>query len=71
MALTLDQLQKQRDQLVAEIGSESHVTLADGSSASYKPQADIEEALMRIDREIAALQSPQSRQFTIQTNRGL
>lgn len=71
MALTLEQLQEERDALLEQMGKGYNRIQFQDRALDYRPQAELEEALKRIDREIAALQSPQSRQFTIQTNRGI
>ena len=70
MALTLAQLQAQRAEIVEHMGKPSQVQFGD-KSVTYRPQAELDAALQRIDGEIAAMQSPQSRQFTVQTSRGL
>ena len=70
MALTLEQLQAQREDVLTSMRAESRIECSD-RGVTYKPQAELEAALQRIDAEIAAMQSPQSRQFTIQTSRGL
>jgi hypothetical protein len=66
---TLADLQTQRGNIIAEMGMPD-VQFAE-RSVKRRPQAELEEALKRLDREIAAVQSPQSRQFTIQTSRGI
>jgi hypothetical protein len=70
MALTLEQLQAQRDKTIQEMSLESRVDFSD-RGITRRSQEELEAALRRIDTEIAALQSPQSRQFTIQTSRGI
>lgn len=70
MALTLEQLQAERDKILDAMGHPINVQFSD-RSITYRAQADLEAALKRVDAEIAKLQSPQSRQFTIQTNRGI
>jgi len=70
MALTLEQLQAQRDKILGEMGNASNLQFGD-RSVTYRPQAELEAALRRVSAEIAKLQSPQSRQFTIQTSRGI
>jgi 5-enolpyruvylshikimate-3-phosphate synthase len=69
MALTLAQLQAQRDEILSEMGGAQAVTFGD-KSVTRRPQQDLDAALARVDAEIASL-SPQSRQFKIQTSRGL
>lgn len=71
MALTLEQLQAQRDKILGEMGHASRVETPDGGAITCRPQAELDAALQRIDAEIATLQAPQSRQFTIKTGRGL
>ena len=72
MALTLDQLQKQRDDVIADMGKGESRVEFEGRGLTYRTQAESEAALQRIDAEIAKLQSPsQSRQFTVKTSRGL
>lgn len=70
MALTLEQLQAERDKIVDAMGHPINVQFSD-RSVTQRSQADLEAALKRVDAEIAKLQSPQARQFTIQTSRGL
>jgi hypothetical protein len=70
MAITLEQLQAQRDKILDEMGNPSHVQF-ESQSVTYRPQDELEAALRRVDAEIAKLQSPQSRQFTIQSLRGI
>ncbi len=70
MALTLDQLRAQRDKIVSAMQGLSQVQFGD-KSVTYRTQADLDAALQKIDAEIARLQSPQSRQFTVQTKRGI
>jgi hypothetical protein len=65
MALTLAQLQTKRDEIVQSLGL-AGVTFGERSIQYARQQ----EALAAIDAEIAK-QSPQSRQFVIQTSRGL
>ena len=70
MPRTVEELQAQRDQILAGMSEISHVQ-GPTAAVSFKSQADMELLLKRLDAEIAALQGTQSRQFTIQTNRGL
>lgn len=70
MALTLDQLQQQRDAIVTEMGLASQVQF-EGRGITRRPQAELESALRKIDGEIAKLQSSQTTVFTIQTSRGI
>lgn len=69
MALTLDQLQAQRDAIVAEMG-QPNVQFAE-RALTRRPQSELDAALRKIDAEIAKLQSPQNTVFTIQTSRGI
>ena len=64
--MTLEELQTKRDEILASIGH-ARVTFGE-RSLEYSRQ---QEALALIDAEIARLQSPQVRLFTIQTKRGL
>lgn len=70
MALTLAELQAQRDDIVEEMGKPISVHY-DNRGVTRRPQAELEAALARIDSEISRLQNSQARQFTIQTSRGL
>ncbi len=70
MALTVEQLQAQRDEIVAQMSAPQQVAFK-GRSETLRPQAELEAALRRVDAEIARLQAPQDRQFTVQTKRGL
>jgi len=70
MALTLEQLQAQRDELIADMSKPSRIEFSD-RGVTNRPQGELDAALQRIDAEIAKLQSPQSRQFVIQTSRGI
>lgn len=65
--MTLEQLQAKRDEILKAIGI-ARVIFAD---RSVEYTADKEKELAVIDAEIARLQSPQARQFTVQTSRGL
>jgi 5-enolpyruvylshikimate-3-phosphate synthase len=69
MAVTLDQLQAQRDAIIGEMG-QPNVQFAE-RALTRRPQAELEAALRKIDAEIARLQSSQSTVFTIQTSRGI
>ncbi|MCX6619990.1 MAG: hypothetical protein NTY38_02700 [Acidobacteria bacterium] len=70
MALTVGQLQTQRDAILDEMGKASHVEYGE-RRITRRPQDELDAALMRIDSEIAALQSLRARLFTIQTSRGI
>jgi hypothetical protein len=67
--IVLATLLTQRDAILAEMGQPD--VQFGTQSVKRRPQAELDEALKRIDREIAQMQSPQSRQFTIQTSRGI
>jgi hypothetical protein len=69
--MTLDELQARRDSILEQMGRENRIAIGDGREVEYPTQPELEAALQRVDAEIAKLQSPQSRQFTIQTSRGL
>jgi hypothetical protein len=70
MAVTIDQLQAARDKLVDEMGKGYSRVEFEGRGLTYRPQAELEAALRQVDAEIARLQNPAARQFTVQTNRG-
>jgi len=67
--MTLAELQARREKILADMGAPD-IQFAE-RSIRRRPQAELDVALQRVDAEIAKLQSPQSRQFTIQTNRGI
>lgn len=69
MALTLDQLQAQREAIVAEMGQPD--VQFEGRAIKRRAQPELDAALRKIDAEIAKLQSSQSTVFTIQTSRGI
>jgi hypothetical protein len=69
MALTLEQLQAQRDSILSEMG-QPDVQFAD-RSVKRRPQSELKDALARVDAELAKLQGSQSTVFTITSNRGL
>ncbi len=71
--MTLEQLQAQRQALLAKLAQPKEVSLPDGSRVAYGESSDVRGALDLIDAEIARLQAPpgQSRVFTVTTNRGL
>jgi hypothetical protein len=69
MALTLEQLQAQREQIISEMG-QPDVAFAD-RSIKRRPQSELKDALARVDAELAKLQGSQSTVFTITSNRGL
>ncbi|MGE5597629.1 MAG: hypothetical protein ACM3S1_16520 [Hyphomicrobiales bacterium] len=64
--MTLEELQARRDEIVRTIGT---IRVGHGDkSVEFSRQQD---ALAAIDAEIARLQSPQPKKFTIQTSRGI
>ena len=65
--MTLDQLQAKRDAIVQSLG----MARVQFENRSIEYVQDKQRELALIDAEIARLQSPQSRQFTIKTSRGL
>ncbi len=64
--MTLEQLQAKREEILQSLGI-ARVQFGERSMEYARQQ----EALTVVDREIAKLESPQPRQFTIQTSRGL
>lgn len=71
MALTISELQVQREQVVRDLTAMRRVRYAD-REVEYRETGDLERALDRIDREIAAAQSSGGgRVFVLQTGRGL
>ena len=69
MAVTLDQLQAQRDAIIGEMG-QPNVQFGE-RALTRRPQAELDAALRKIDAEIAKLQSPQNTMFTIHSSRGI
>ena len=67
--MTLAQLQAKRETLLKSLGMAS--IEHDGNAIRYNSDENKLASLRAIDAEIAALQNPQSRQFTIQTKRGI
>lgn len=68
---TLAELQAQREAVLKQMSQAQSVSI-EGRSVTNRGQADLEAALKRIDREIAALSSPSSsRVFTVQSDRGI
>jgi hypothetical protein len=67
--MTLEELQAQREAILAEMGQPD--VQFEQRGVKRRPQAELDAALARVDAEIARLQSPQDRLFTIQTKRGL
>ncbi|MGE5647028.1 MAG: hypothetical protein ACM336_14675 [Acidobacteriota bacterium] len=67
--MTLAELQAKREEILAEMGAPDVQFEARG--VKRRPQPELEAALAKIDAEIAKLQSPLDRLFTIQTKRGL
>lgn len=68
--MTIEELQASREAILKQMAAPSSVTRGD-MSVQHRQQSDLEAALRRVDAEIAALQSPQPRNFVIQANRGL
>lgn len=64
--MTLEQLQAKREEILQSLGI-ARIQFGERSIEYARQQ----EALAVVDREIAKLESPQPRQFTIQTSRGL
>jgi hypothetical protein len=67
--MTLAELQAQRERILAEMGAPDLQFAERG--VKRRPQPELDAALARLDLEIATAQSPQSRQFVIQTSRGI
>jgi len=67
--MTLEELQAQREAILAEMGQPD--VQFEQRGVTRRPQPELDAALARVDAEIAKLQSPQDRLFTIQTKRGL
>jgi hypothetical protein len=67
--MTLEELQAQREAILAEMGQPD--VQFEQRGVKRRPQPELDAALARVDAEIAKLQSPQDRLFTIQTKRGL
>lgn len=67
--MTVAELQTQREKILAEMG-QPDVQFAE-RGVKRRPQPELDAALAKIDAEIAKLQSPASRQFVVQTSRGL
>jgi 5-enolpyruvylshikimate-3-phosphate synthase len=68
--MTIEELQAKRSKILTDMGGFLELIHGD-KTIRNRPQTDLEAALQRVDAEIAALQSPQPRNFVIQTNRGL
>ncbi len=68
--MTIDQLQAKRETILATMGGPRSVAYQD-RSMTQPEQKELQAALQQIDAEIARVQSPASRLFTIQTSRGL
>jgi hypothetical protein len=60
--MTIAALQAQRDSILEQMRAESRVEFTD-RAVTYRPQAEMDGAIQRIDAEIAKLQSSQNRQF--------
>jgi hypothetical protein len=68
---TLAELQEQREAVLTQMSQAQSVAI-EGRSLTNRSQADLEAALRRIDREIAALSSSSSsRVFVVQSERGI
>jgi hypothetical protein len=72
MALTLQQLEAQRDKILLEMGGPQRADGPSGMGVTFRPQAELESALDRVNAEIAKLQAqPAGTTFTITSNRGI
>jgi hypothetical protein len=67
MALTLEQLQAKRDEIIQAL----EIARIQFTDRSLDYVADKRRSLELIDAEIAKLQAPQNKVFTISTSRGL
>ena len=68
---TLSELQAQRDKLISEMSSPAEIHFGE-RGVTHRSQGDLEQALQRIDAEIAKTQgSPLGGIFQIVTGRGL
>ena len=70
MALTIEQLQAQRDQAILAMASPEKVEFKDRAVTNRAP-GDLLTTIYRLDKEIAQLRSPQDKTFVIQTKRGI
>lgn len=70
MALTLDQLQAERDKAVMAMASPENVAF-NGRSVTNRSQRDLLATIYRLDAEIARLQPSQGGPFVIQSKRGI
>jgi 5-enolpyruvylshikimate-3-phosphate synthase len=70
MAYTLEQLQAERQKIIAEMSRPQEQQFGD-RRLTRRPIGDLESALRRIDAEIAGLQPAKSSIFTINSSRGL
>lgn len=69
MALTLEQLQTKREEIVKSMGVQM-VQLPD-RMVRFPTQPEMTAALQQIDAEIAKMSSPAERVFVVRTSRGL
>jgi hypothetical protein len=53
MARTLEELQAQRDKIIADMGGPERVDGPAGMGATFRSQEQLEAALLQVDREIA------------------
>jgi hypothetical protein len=68
--VTLEQLQAEREKLLGSLSAPDSLTFADRSMRNRTPE-QIRAAIAQIDGEIGKLQTPEPRQFVVQTKRGL
>ena len=64
MPMTVEQLQEQREKILADMSSAQQTTFGD-RSVTWRSQADLDAALTRIDREIARQSGPSIKQIVI------
>lgn len=67
--MTLEQLKAKREQILKSLGLAGVRSGEDG--VSFGADSEKLAALAKLESEIRALESPQPRQFTVQTNRGI
>ncbi len=70
MALTLEQLQAEREKAIMAMASPERVEFQ-GRSITNRGQRDLQATINSLDAEIARMQSPQDRTFVIQSKRGI
>ena len=70
MALTIEQLEAERETALLAMSEPEHIE-AFGRSVTNRNQRDLLGTIHQLDAEIARLQSPQGRTFVIQTKRGI